>query len=291
MKKSNIAILCMTHVIDDNFKLLINRLSPDFDIYVHFDKKSEPSYAKQIEAIKSDKVKFIKSAKVYWGGYSLSLSEYNLLKEAFSSGKTYSHYLLISGADFPIKSNEEISEFFHQNQDVSFLSYSKLPTPSLPYWMERVNKYWFTEFKNRKITSGLGKITLSLQRLLGINRKLYFKEYYGGSNWVNLSHSAVAYILNYIEKNPRAFKSFKRTMCSDELWKQTILHTSKELVLINDSLRYIDWRKGPERPRILDETDYEAISKSNALFARKVKGKDLTLQKMIMQNFINPEMQ
>jgi hypothetical protein len=35
-------------------------------------------------------------------------------------------------------------------------------------------------------------------------------------------------------------------------------------------LRYIDWNTGPEFPRTLRREDFEKISQSNALFARKL---------------------
>ncbi|MFK8268199.1 beta-1,6-N-acetylglucosaminyltransferase [Capnocytophaga cynodegmi] len=284
---NHIAILCIAHVIDDNFKLLVRQLSSDFDIYVHFDKKNEPFYQREIEEIKHLNVNFVNNVKVYWGGFSQILCEYNLLKEAFNSDKKYSHYLLISGADFPLKSNQQICSFFQQHKSTSFLEIKKLPHPSWGFdgGMDRVKRFWFTEFKKRKITKVLGRITLMTQRVLGIQRKLFFGEYYGGANWADLSHNAVKYILEYLETNPNALKSFIKTRSSDEIWKQTILKTSDNNLIIDKLLRYTDWRKGPQFPRTLDETDYESLRKSDALFARKFNGKDLTLQKIILKGF------
>lgn len=284
---NHIAILCIAHVIDDNFRLLVRQLSSDFDFYVHFDKKNESFYQKEIKEMKQLNISFVTNVTVYWGGFSQILCEYNLLKEAFNSDKKYSHYLLISGADFPIKSNQEIYNFFQNNKNISFLEAIKLPRASWGFGggLDRVRRFWFTEFKNRNVSKLLGRITLIIQKTLGIQRSLFFREYYGGGNWADLSQDAVEYILKYIESNPEALKSFIKTRSSDEIWKQTILKTSNNLTVLNKFLRYTDWRKGPQFPRILDETDYENITKSEALFARKFHGKDLTLQKMILKRF------
>ncbi|MFK8302484.1 beta-1,6-N-acetylglucosaminyltransferase [Capnocytophaga stomatis] len=287
--KKNIAILCITHTINNHFRLLVEQLSSDFDIYIHFDKKNELQYKQEIDSLSTPRIRFVKNENVYWGGYSQILSEYNLLKEAFESKKNYSHYVLISGADFPIKSNKEIQLFFEQNEGISFLEIFKLPHSSWGFGggMDRVSRFWLTEFKNRNITKILGRITLLIQRALGVKRQLFFKEYYGGGNWADLAHNAVEYILNYINNNPKILHSFKQTRSGDEIWKQTILKTSKNIVITNNLLRYIDWRKGPQFPRILDETDYDEIMRSNSLFARKFKGQDLTLQNIIVEKLKN----
>lgn len=37
----------------------------------------------------------------------------------------------------------------------------------------------------------------------------------------------------------------------------------------NMALRYIDWKTGPQYPRVLNENDFDKIKNSNCLFARK----------------------
>lgn len=49
------------------------------------------------------------------GGGSQILVEYKLFCTA-SEHSNYDHYLLISGLDFPIKSNQEIINFFEKNK-------------------------------------------------------------------------------------------------------------------------------------------------------------------------------
>lgn len=71
--KSKIAILCIAHTIDDNFRLLMNHLLTDFDIFVHFDKKNEVKFKNEIENFKKKRIHFVQdNIRVYWGGESNS---------------------------------------------------------------------------------------------------------------------------------------------------------------------------------------------------------------------------
>lgn len=72
MNKSEVVILCMAHTINNNFKLLLEVLTRDFDVYVHFDKKNEKKFSNEIASVAcsyKDKVFFIKNnVEVFWGG-------------------------------------------------------------------------------------------------------------------------------------------------------------------------------------------------------------------------------
>lgn len=290
MMKSKIAILCLTHSIDDHFKLLVKHLSQDFDLYVHFDKKNEILYKKDILNVKinfKDNVYFIdNNINVYWGGDSQILAEYILLKEAYRVNPHYTHYLLISGSDFPIKSNNYIKNLLENNLKVSFIQCTELPAKGwgLNGGLDRYQRYWFTDFKNRQNTRIFGKITLYLQKFFMIRRKDYFNKYYGGANWGNLSRDAVGYIINAISQDKRLLDSFKWTRACDEIWKQSILKTSPLNVIVNDCLRYVDW-SGKYPPKVLTISDFDKLINSNALFARKMNGSDLSLQQKLLDRF------
>lgn len=105
-------------------KCLIRMLDyPYNDIYIHIDKKSKKFKQNDFIGItKYSKLYFIKREKVYWGGYSQVNCEINLLKSA-KNRKSYSYYHLLSGADLPIKSIEEIYNFFENNLGKEFISF------------------------------------------------------------------------------------------------------------------------------------------------------------------------
>jgi hypothetical protein len=147
----------------------------------------------------------------------------------------------------------------------------------------RVQYYWLSE----KVGSKIAGLIYLLQKGLGIKRKLLAGiELYGGSQWWTLSKEALQYIVKHGMTGSTYYKHFRHTLCPDEIYFQTLLLNSPlREKLVNDNLRYIDWNTGPQWPRMLDETDYEAIIASGKLFARKISGPDNKLVKMLQAGY------
>lgn len=205
-----------------------------------------------------------------------------------NSFKNYSHFLLISGTDFPIKSNQYIRELLIKNLDKSFIEVSKLPALGwgMNGGLDRYQRFWLTNFRNRHNTKVIGRITLIIQKMIGIKKKDYFEVYYGGANWANLSRHAVKYIIELVNSDEQVLNSFKWSRACDEIWKQTILKTSDNNIIVNDCLRYVDW-SGKNPPKVLDISDFDKLIKSDALFARKMHGDNLALQNKLLKSFKN----
>lgn len=267
MKNHDIAILILAHHNPEHLSLLINQLKNDFDVYVQIDKKSKLS----IEDLPKHKsVSYYKAIEVYWGHVSQVYNMEFIFRKAFAVG--HKHYCMISGDDFPVKSNTYIKDFFLNNENKNFMYSNPLPikTWGFNHGFDRLDRYWFMKSNNRKIVKILGRITLGSQRLLGIKIKRYPINYYAGSNWINITHDGLRVVFNFIENNPKFLKKLKHSRATDEIWIQSILMNSNlKHTIVNDDLRYIDWEKGPSFPRILDMTDLKSILKSKALFGRK----------------------
>ena len=104
-----------------------------------------------------------------------------------------------------------------------------------------------------------------------------------------LSGDHVRYLYDFwhTEKGRIAIKEFKTVAWPDEIYFQTILLNSKyKNNVINKMLWYVDWRKGPWLPRVLDMTDLDLLKKSNELFARKfdIPGSDELLNTLSINN-------
>lgn len=268
MKNNTVAIVILAHHNPKHLTLLINRLKDDFDVYVQIDAKSVLDIAL---LPKHNNVYYYKSVKVFWGHVSQIHNMEFIFREAFN--KSYERYCMISGDDFPIKPNSYIKEFFKNRKDKIFMYANPLPikTWGFNHGFDRLDRYWFMKFNNRIFVKAFGRLTLLLQRALGIKLKRFPLKYYAGSNWINLSHESLEYVFNYLNKHPQFLNKLKYSRATDEIWIQSIIMNSplKEKV-INDDLRYIDWVKGPDYPRVLDETDLINIEQSKALFARKI---------------------
>ena len=93
-----------------------------------------------------------------------------------------------------------------------------------------------------------------------------------GSNWASLTSRSVEVLLG---KEKMIKKITFASSCADEVYKQTILYNYANDTIFYDEcgnttdLRYVDWSSGGNHPKILDESDYEKLTISGKLFARK----------------------
>jgi len=250
-----IAIMMLVHKNEDQVKRLISHLSKDFDIYVHIDKRTP------IE-IQNEKTIFVyKKYKAYWGSFNQIMATLYLLEKAYKKG--YDRYVLISGEDLPIKSNEEIKKFFENNRN-EYINIDKLPTTKyLKAGFKRVTRHW----RNKRLHDQNGMIVRIIRRIERISFSLINMirvrpidyEFYGGTNWFNITNSCVKSIFEYIRNDKKYIQRFKWTRCGDEIFYQTIIHKIDHLKVIDNCLRYIDRRNGGAHPKILLEEDYENI--------------------------------
>ena len=267
-------------VAHNNFYILekLIRLIDDTrnDIYLHIDKKTKNfdfEYFKKIP--KHSNIYFIKRLNVGWGAFSLIKTELSLFKSA--SKKNYEYYHLISGVDLPIKTQDYIHDFFNKNKGKEFLTCLKDEFTEKQNIERRLSKYYlFQQFnRNNKFIQVINNILLKIQDIIKINRYNYeFKIYYG-ANWASLTHEAVMFLLS---KEDFIQKTFKYTLCCDEVYKQTVIMQNEVLkqnlyfreyneAHISYNMRHVDWKRGS--PYVFREKDYKELKEIYGLFARK----------------------
>jgi hypothetical protein len=261
-----IAVLMLIHKNEQQVIKLIKHLSIDFDIYIHIDKKYK------IELQPQNRVFFYKKYKTFWGSINIIKATLLLLSEA--AKKSYNRYLLISGMDLPLKTNSEIISFFHNN-DQEYIETEKLPRE---FWddenggFDRVLKYW-PLLKKREDKTLFSRGVYKLKRFFSfviseIHKRPLDYDFHGGSQWFNITHKCAIKIFEYLNTDKKYLQRFRLTYCPDELFFQTLINML-DLDVDNNSLRYVDWKAGPEYPRILRKEDYKDIINSGNLFARK----------------------
>ena len=104
----------------EQFMKVLDQKGTDF--YVLIDKKINTCLEKVCTYIpKNSKVIELESLKINWGGASLIEAELNLLRRASTGRSDYYHFM--QGADFPIKTKEEIEHFFEINRGCEFIDY------------------------------------------------------------------------------------------------------------------------------------------------------------------------
>lgn len=251
------AFLIIAHNNWWQLKKLIECLDSDtHDIYVHIDKKSKgfnESYFRN--SVTKSSLKFYREFEVYWGGFSQVQVEMFLLKQAYTN--SYDYYHIISGADLPLKSNEEIDSFFEKNKGKEFILYDKDALKGNPEISRRAKYYHFLQNYRRRYAEKwknsfftfCERTSLVLQIVFGVNRvrNLDWQIKYG-SNWVSITDELVKVIL---ENEEKITSVFSYTNCTDELFVQTIAfncgfkdHIFQPADKQAANLRCIDWGRG-----------------------------------------------
>lgn len=267
---NEIAILIIAHKNQAQLELLLDNLGDDFALYVHIDKTS--AINKEELTARYPNIRFYSKLHVVWGGYNLSACSLFLFQQAYKGKHKY--YVLISGQDLPLLSNQEIKNFIHKN-DSSYIVSDKLPIPQWTYHggINRYELYWEHDITGNSLWDTFRKKLIGNIRKIQLKhniRRPFYKgmEVYGGSNWGLLRYDAMDYLISFIDRNPGFMKRLKYCFCTDELWIQTILATSN-CKIKNEHITHLDWSTGPEYPRTLRIEDYNSITSSAYPFARK----------------------
>lgn len=266
----------MVHKWDTTLKTLLELLDDSRnDIFIHVDKKCKNFPFFQVEnLLKKSSCIFVKRVNTTWGGMSQITTELILLDAACKTG-LYDYYHLISGQDLPLKSQDEIHNFFRKERGKEFLRFYSEDFGS----KSRVQYYWLLQEscgRGNTISTLPFKILqlllVTVQKVLHVNRgkNIRFQK---GSNWFSITDSFARYVLS---KKVWIQKTFRFSFCADEIFMQTILFNSPYLEKLycknfdNDMhaiMRLIIWeRKGPH---VFTMSDRELIDKTDMLWGRK----------------------
>ena len=148
-----------------------------------------------------------KKYKVYWGDFSIVKSTVFLLKTALE--KKYDRYMIISGSDIPLITNQSIYEFFKNNEN-EYIDCAEMPISG---WVDnggfdRIDYYYpkiynrgssvlFQRFFSKVLCQINQKIIIPILKKIKIHRKhIENIKYYGGSEWMDLTGNCVSQIIS-----------------------------------------------------------------------------------------------
>lgn len=270
------AILITAYKNYHHLEEIIQCFDTNFELYIHLDKKSKISDIELANLRKHDIVKLLEQKyKVNWGGFNHLKSILYLTGQALKNPDN-SYFHLITGHDFPIKKVSYFVDFFMNNNN-EYIDYWNIPKVGGADNgnMDRIEYYNFydiLDFKSHKQSEKI-KLAIRVQKRLGLKRAISSKmpKLYGGSTYWSLSRECVSYVIEFTQKNKFVLNRFKYTLCAEEFYFQTIIMNSGFAIKVaNDNLRHIDWvTRNGNNPAVLDETDFEKLKGSNAVFARK----------------------
>lgn len=239
---------------------LVRRLTADGSaVVVHVDRKTDDRQYDAFAAGPADvpAVHLLERHRCHWGGFGHVRATLKGIEELGRLGTEFEYLILLTGQDYPIKPSSAIQRFFERNRGKSFMAYSELPSR---WWSPR---------------GGLDRIEYRHWRLYGRHVRLPLKRSFpaglrpfgGGAYWC-LSRDCIQLVRDFVAKRPDVVRFFERVDIPDEIFFQTVIMNSPlASTVVNDNLRYIDWRG--VRPAILETADLPALRESPKLFARK----------------------
>jgi Core-2/I-Branching enzyme len=303
-----IAYVILAHKEPEQLIRLVHRLNPEKNIFfIHIDKKADNEvYKKTNHGLGHlSNVYFLKRHQCFWGDFSLVKATIEGINMLLARKIPFDWLILLSGQDYPIKSNDQIEKFLVKHQGTSFIEYFPLPNFNDDWnsengGLDRI-EYWNFVLFNKRFRFTDKPIDCSRELLIPLPswpllfaRKRKFPEGlnpYGGGQWWCLPRECIEYIRKFMGSNSSFVHFFYHVHIPDEIFFQTIILNSPfKNSVVNDNLRHIDWSSDREDPAILGKTDFENIlesSKSLNLFARKFDAsKDMGVLDMIDQKIL-----
>ena len=270
-------MLILAHEVNLCFTTLIQMLDhPKNDIFIHMNAKNTSYNPEEtLKLVKHSRLFQVPRIKVAWGAYS-QLEAVLSLFETAAAQEHYEHYHIMSGADLPIKKQDELIDFFERHHGVEFISIDK---DCAKYEYRMKYYYLFQELKGRSgnlILRILNKMCIILQKIMHVHRN---KDTIcqKGSDWFSISDELVRYMLS---KKDWIHKVFHHTILPTEQCIHILATNShfrdnlycKELMNNSEKadMRLIDWARGYDaHPHVFRMSDLEMIQNSEAMFARK----------------------
>lgn len=196
------AYLIMAH---DNIKWLLKLIKAlddkRNDIYIHVDVKSRNIDVNLLSShVSFSGIYNVERMNCSWGDYTQIACEISLLKAAIKN-KHYDYLHLLSGSDFPIKSQNYIHDFFDSHAGKEFVHFE---TENIEQQQANREKLHFYYPLQKYISNTRGclyyiqRIFVYAQRILGLNRIRNIKiQFAKGSNWFSITNDFAAYVLEH----------------------------------------------------------------------------------------------
>jgi hypothetical protein len=264
-----LAYLVSAYKLPDQLVRLVLKLNDDeaSHFFIHVDQKTDDATFRRMSTGLRvlPNVHFLPRHRCYYGGFGHVSATLKGIHEIVRRRLPFDYAILLTGQDYPIKSNDQLREFFRHHNGQSFMEHFPLPHQE---WesggMDRV-KYWHLRF-------GGNYVRLPGRSLIGLARRFRTLKLFGGSAYWCLSRECIEYVYRFVQEEKSYARFFKYVNVPEELFFQTIvLNSHLKQRVVNDDLRFLEWRNPriTGGPAILGEADFSKITQSTKLFARK----------------------
>lgn len=277
-----IGYFLLVHRYPAQFKRLFRAIyAPGNHYVVHVDKSSGTALAQDIAAFLAPYggVALLEPQDAVWGGFSLVDAELRGMARLLAMSPNWTHYINLSGQDFPLKSQAYIAAFLADHPDQQFIRTRNQRTER-PDTLNRLSHHFIEE------SGKVHPTTVARTYLAGATPFI-------GTQWKAVTRSFCEFVCH----DPRVerFKTFYRnSFIADEGFFQTVMMNGGEpFQVVNDDLRMIDWVPDGDiklRPRSFELADLPALQASPDLFARKFDAEtDGSLLSLLERHLLSPQ--
>lgn len=277
-----IAYFLLVHRFPDQFKRMFRAIYDPANVYaIHVDKRAGKAFRENIADFLApyQNVDLIPSRKAAWGGYSLVDAELRGMKRLLVMSPHWTHFINLSGQDFPLKSQSYIRDFLSAHPGRQFIRTLDQRVVR-PETVDRV-AYRFVEAFGRVFRTRIRRRFLKKARP------------YIGTQWKAVTRAFCAFAVH--DPSARRFKRFyAQSFIPDEGFFQTLMmNTSGHGIIVDDDLRTVDWIPHNIvnlKPRIFDSADALRLTFSPDLFARKFDAsKDSRILGLLEAHLTSPQ--
>ena len=266
-----IAYVILAHQRPQQLTRLVDALSAQGNTFVvHVDKKAPRRVHREIaEGLAGrDDTLLLDSQRCYWSGFGVVGATLRGIAAILDRWPDVDYSILLTGQDYPIKSNALIHKHLARQPDAIFLEHFPLPTDRWPHGGLDRYEVWHWPFSMPLI----GHVRIP-HRYLPLPVRRNFPSGlrpFGGSAYWCLPRFCIEYVHRFARDNPTVVSFFRRVYVPDEMFFHTVVLNShfRESV-VNDDLRYIDWSEERPHPKTLTLDDVDRLITSDDLFARK----------------------
>lgn len=256
-----IAYFILVHRYPQQFKRLFAAIyAPGNQYVIHIDKSSGPELAADIASFLRpyQGARILEAQNALWGGYSLVDAELRGMALLLAMDSQWTHYINLSGQDYPLKSQSYIRQFLAAHPGQQFIR-ALDQRRDRPDTINRIS-HRFVEANGTITPTGIARDFISGDRP------------FIGTQWKAVSRAFCEFACH--DPEAEKYKDFYRdSFIADEAFFQTlIMNNAGQGQVMNDDLRMIDWVPDGDiklRPRNFTVADFTALSSSADLFARK----------------------
>jgi hypothetical protein len=299
MEAQSLNYIILAHKNPAQVARLIRALRTDATrFYVHVDRNVAIAPFQRLLAAEEDCCFVEPREKGTWGDLGIVHATLHALRQVVADRRT-GHCVLLSGQDYPIKSNDYIAQHFAQNPDTSFVRATLLPDSMWDHdGRDRLEYYKFNWSDEREDYTQLPPLltmdfmrhcsrhVATLVRLLrrgmapwAVLKKRRFPPYLrpcGGDQWWAVPVATAANLLKFLHDHPDYLRYHRYTLLPDEIALQSVfrhLAESQDPTQLRPPVTYVNWERpgAVVLPVTFDRHDFHEVTQQPAgfLFARK----------------------